>query len=148
MALQLKGTKAAISTRFMLEMDGMDKVSFNSISGIGMSTTPAETKLASPNARSVVKIPGNQEPTDLTLSRQLDKDKSLWDWVAKFTGNAAQDFKNGSVVLYDWDGKELIRYNFIEAWPSKISISGFDAAGKDVVTEELTLTTYQFHRAK
>ena len=47
--------------------------------------------------------------------------------------------KNGSIVLYDYAGGEISRYNFVNAWPSKASLGSLQAGGNDVLMEEVTL---------
>lgn len=147
MAITPSKAKAAVSTRYELELDGVP-LTFNSVSGITMSTTEANADTPSGDKnRFRTGVPTKQEPTDLTLTRQLDGDMSLWQWawdVAIGLGTP----KSGALVLYDYERKEIYRYTFIEAWPTKISVSGFDAAGKDIVNEELSITCYEFRRVK
>jgi phage tail-like protein len=50
------------------------------------------------------------------------------------------DRKAGSVVLLDAQGQEKLRWNFINAWPSKWTGPTLNAKGNDVAIEELTLT--------
>lgn len=146
----LKGRTPVLSTRFELELDGAkDKLVFTAVSGMNMSTTAANTSAFAKGGRAIIKNPGNQEPTELSLTRQLDEEKFMWDWFDKLVGGDV-DFKNGSLVLYGGNNvkEELVRYNFVEAWPSRVAVNGFDAGGKETLTEEVTLVCYQFTRVK
>ena len=144
----IKDTKPVMSIRFMLTLDGKS-ITVNSVGGISASTTAAETDRFAKGGRYQVKNPGNQEPTALNITRQLDEDKTLWDWIDKLAGGSV-DYANGSLVLYSLNdaGEEVARYNFVDAWPSKVSISGFDAAGTDTLQEECTLVVHDFERVK
>lgn len=137
-----------LSTRFVLEL-GSKKLTFNSVSGMSVSTTAADTEVFEKGGKAVVKNPGNQEPTELQLTRQLDDDLTMWEWFDELA-NGGQNFMNGSLILYGGNdaSKELVRYNFVEAWPSRVAVSGFDAAGKDTLNEETTLICFAFTRAK
>jgi phage tail-like protein len=47
--------------------------------------------------------------------------------------------KNISLILYDLEYKEEMRFNFSNAWPSKRAFSNFTAKGNDPVTITLTI---------
>jgi phage tail-like protein len=147
--MALAKQKPVLSTRFVLELDGASQMTFNQVTGMTMSTTAAETELFASGGRGVVKNPGNQEPTELNLTRQLDADTTMWDWFQKLV-EGAREWRNGSLIIYGGNAadEELVRYNFVEAWPSKVSVSGLDAAGKDTLTEETTLVCFEFTRVK
>jgi len=55
-------------------------------------------------------------------------------------GNIDGARKNGSVVLYDYQQGEIARFNFVNAWPSKVSLGALQAAGNDVLLEECVIT--------
>ena len=67
------------------------------------------------------KAPGAIKPPTLTLKRAKNSSKALWDWhEAVIQGKLSEARKNGSVVLKSYDGTEVARYNFTNAWVSKI----------------------------
>ena len=74
------------------------------------------------------------------MKRGKTEDKTLWQWFKQVEdGDVAGARKNGSVVLYDYAHGEIARYNFVNAWPSKVSIGGLASASSDVLVEECTL---------
>jgi phage tail-like protein len=56
--------------------------------------------------------------------------------------------KNGSLVMYDSAGKESARWNFINAWPSKISGPEANAAQSAIAIESLTIAHEGYTRVK
>ena len=42
---------------------------------------------------------------------------------------------NISVILLDRSGAEVVRYNWVLGWPSKCSVSAFDAESTDIAME-------------
>src|SRR5713226_3408173 len=56
--------------------------------------------------------------------------------------------KNGSVILYDFENGEIARWNFVNAWPSKLSTGALKAGSNEVVTEEATIVMESFERVK
>ena len=56
--------------------------------------------------------------------------------------------ENGSVVIYDTTMTEIARWNFYEAWPSKMESDGFDVTKTDPVSESITLQYDSLERKK
>ncbi|TMF86722.1 MAG: phage tail protein [Chloroflexi bacterium] len=73
----------------------------------------------------------------------------LYKWhKAALDGKVKEARKNGSVILYDYQAGEIARWNFINAWPSKLSTGSLKAGSNDVVTEEATIVMEGFERVK
>jgi phage tail-like protein len=50
------------------------------------------------------------------------------------------DRKNGSIVVFDLRNKqEVVRWNFVRAWPSRWEGPAFSAKGNDLAIETLVL---------
>jgi phage tail-like protein len=56
--------------------------------------------------------------------------------------------KNGSIILYNYDLKEVARYNFTNGWPSKVAGSGLQATGNEVAVEEVVIVHEGLTRVK
>src|SRR6266550_4681805 len=63
-------------------------------------------------------------------------------------GKVKEARKNGSVILYDYEAGEIARWNFINAWPSKLTTGSLKAGSNEVVTEEATIVMEGFERVK
>ncbi len=50
-------------------------------------------------------------------------------------GRWSQYRADGSVVLYDPDGQEVLRWNLFRAWPKKYSIADLDTTSSDLAVE-------------
>jgi phage tail-like protein len=106
----------------------------------------------------VVKSLGQAKPPgDLTVKRvaPLDIDNDpIWKWFndIRDKGMAIKERtgmrKNGSVVIYDTTNTEVARWNFFNAWPSKISNDSFSAGGAEAVNETIVLTIERLERKK
>src|SRR5207245_1230979 len=87
----------------------------------------------------IKKLPGAPKPPTITLKRAKNISMDLWKWhddIAKGKLGAAR--KNGSIIGYDFEGKEALRYNFINAWPSKIEMSAPKAGSNELIVETCT----------
>ena len=61
-------------------------------------------------------------------------------------GKVNQARKDGSLIMFDQEGKELVRYNFERAWPTKVTGPGAKAAGSEVAVEEMTIVFEHIER--
>ena len=111
--------------------------------GTGTSVNTSDGKFI------VHKLPGNRRAPSITLKRATNTSKDLWDWHQKiYEGNVSDARKNGSVVLYTYDHSEVGRYNFMNAWPSKVSTGTLNAGSNDVLMEEVTIVCEELERVK
>jgi phage tail-like protein len=69
----------------------------------------------------------------------LTDSNELWAWRQQIIqGQLVR--KNGSVVVYDLaNRREVVRWNFVNAWPTKWDGPVFNASGKEVAIETLVL---------
>ena len=84
------------------------------------------------------KLPGKPKTPTITLKRGLTGATELWDWHAAVM-QGTPDRRNGSVILMNTLGEEVLRYNFTNAMVSKISLSEGGATTSGVQIEEATL---------
>ena len=148
-----------IGHSFFLEIDGSVIGNLSSVGGLDMEVDVSTTQQVGPKGKmQMIKFVGNQaKAPDLSLTRnapnQMDGDK-LWEWFNKVrdTGmkhdNRADLRKNGSIVIYDTANTEVARYNFFNAFPSKISTSELGVDKNDPVTETITLACERLERKK
>ena len=103
---------------FIVEIDGIAKAAFQEVCGLGAEVDVAEYREGGENAGAVRKLPGRVRYFPITLKRGITQDKSLWSWFKTVVNGVAQR-ANGSVVLLDSSRNQVLRWNFINAWPSK-----------------------------
>jgi phage tail-like protein len=123
---------------WQVEIDGISVAQFKELSGIANEIQVIEHRENKPGGVSVLKkLPGLATSGNLTLRKGKTADASLWQWQKQVQDAGAR--KNGSVVLYDYERGEVARYNFINGWPSRVSIGSLQAGSSDVVLEECTI---------
>jgi phage tail-like protein len=126
---------------FSVEIDGVTIAQFKEVSGINAEIQTIEHRENKVGGLPVMKkLPGARKWGDLTLKRGRTDNKALWDWIKEVQdGNMTAARKNGSIVLMDYQHGEVSRFNFQNAWPSKVSIGSLNAGGNDVLLEEVTI---------
>jgi phage tail-like protein len=155
----LIATDPLVAHNFFLEIDGKVVTTLSSIDGIDMELDVSSiTQVGDKGMLQIVKTLGNQfKAPDLTMTRMAPADSTkdeLWKWFLKVRGsgmpnaNRTMERKNGSIVIYDTSNAETARYNFYNAWPSKISTAQLSADSNDPVTETITLVCERLERVK
>jgi phage tail-like protein len=124
--------------RFRVEIAGIQQAAFAECSGLGSQIEVVEYREGTdPNA--VRKLPGRVIYPDIVLRWGVTDSRELYNWhLDVINGNL--DRRSGSVVLLDDQGKERVRWNFFEAWPSKWQGPTLNARTDEVAIETLVLT--------
>jgi phage tail-like protein len=129
-----------ISFNFGLECEGRITGYFTSVSGLGSESEVVEHKVVDKSGNEVIrKIPGRLHWLDITLKRGITSNLEIWQWRQQVNdGNVDEARKNCSILAFDKAGQAVARWNFINAWPMKVSGPIADASG-DIMVEELVL---------
>lgn len=148
-----------VAQNFFLEIDGEVISALTAVSGldieVGVSTS---TQAGSGGRQEIVKGLGTRTTvSDLQLTRVAPLDSSsdkLWQWFNDIRGvglvaaDRAGQRKNGSIVLFDAARNEVSRFNFYNAWPSKISTDQLSVDSSDAVKENVTIVIERLERVK
>lgn len=124
---------------FRVEIDGITRAGFKECSGLETTQDPTDYREGSDLGLTMRKLPGLISYSNITLGRGITTDHELWDWRKKLMGGNA-DRRNLSIVLMDDTGKDVIRWNLRNCWPTKWSGPSFDATANEVAIETLELT--------
>ena len=150
---------AMVASFFFLELDGAVVSSLLTVAGIEVGVEVVPSKQTSAAGKMVImKTRGtaNTAP-DVTVTRLAPLTKTgdkLWDWweevhTAGMDATKRSTYrKTGSIVVFDSTGTEISRYNFENAWPSKITTSDMGIDNNSPVTETIVLTTELLTRIK
>ena|SRR6266545_1741622 len=130
---------------FLVELDGITNAGFQECGGLDVSTDPIDYRDGS-DPLHVRKLPGLNKFSAITLKRGLTDSKDLWDWRNTVIEGRTER-KNGSIVLLDEKGQEKLRWNFVNAWPSKWTGPAFNSTGNSVAIESLELTHEEIKKA-
>ncbi|UCD08522.1 MAG: phage tail protein [Dehalococcoidales bacterium] len=130
-----------LGVHFGLEVSGKISGYFTEVSGLGSETETIEQKVVNEKGHEVVlKIPGRLKWGDIVLKRGITSNLDMWEWRKQVEeGDVANARMNGSIVMYDQTLTEVARWNFNQAWPTKISGPTPKADSNEIGVEELTL---------
>jgi phage tail-like protein len=130
---------------FMVEIDGITQAGFQECGGLDTSTDPVEYREGT-DPNHIRKLTGLNKFSPVTLKRGITDSDELWKWRQTVL-DGKPDRKNGSIVLLDQTGAEKIRWNFVNAWPSKWTGPALNSTGNAVAVETLELTHEEVKRA-
>ena len=139
---------ALLSSRFTVELDGVEMAHFQSVSGFSNVTEVVTQKVSTSGSQVERKIPGKLTWAPITLSRGLTSDMAFWQWRADALVGAEGFRRNGSIVMYNHKQEEVARYDFTDAWPSKWTGPALSAGDDSVIFEELEIQVEGFERVK
>src|SRR5829696_6782317 len=98
---------------FLVEIDGITQAGFSDCSGFGSSTDPIEYREGG-EIKTVRKLPGLTKHNNLTLKWGLTDSRELYKWYREIVEGKINR-KNGSIIVLDTEGKEKVRWNFVQA---------------------------------
>jgi len=143
-------TDPLVGFHFALELQGAVAGYFTECSGIGSEHEVIEHKIVDEKGRELIqKIPGRLKWQDITLKRGITDSMDMWDWRELVVQGKVDDArKNGSIVMFNQSLEEVARWNFENAWPSKVTGPSMKADSNEFGIEELVITHEGLYREK
>lgn len=130
---------------FLVEIDGITQAGFQEVSGLDSSTDTMDYREGN-DPKHVRKLPGLNKFSAITLKRGITDSDELWKWRATVIDGKVLR-KNGSIVLLDSTGKEKLRWNFFNAWPSKWAGPSLNSTSAAIAVETLEITHEELKKA-
>lgn len=131
-----------VAFKFGLEIEGKLSGFFATVSGIGSQSEVIENKISNPETGETIiqKIPGRLAWTDVVLRRGVTSNVDVWDWRQAVVQGKIEDARtNCSIVAYNQGNEEIARWNFENAWPSRVTGPEMDAGSQMYMIEEITI---------
>ncbi len=137
----------AVSAFFMIEF-GSVKGAFRECTGMGSENEVVEYKASGTQGKMVLKkVPGRMKWNNITLKRGITDVMDMWDWRGKVEqGDVKGARTNGSITMYDQNAEALARWDFVEAWPSKITGPTYNATNNEIGIEEMEIVHNGYKR--
>lgn len=137
-----------VSSWFGVEFQGEVVGAFRECSGLGSENEVVEYKASGPKGEYIIKkVPGRLKWNNITLKRGITDAMDMWKWRKLVEQGKIEDArKNGTITMYNQQGDAVAKWNFINAWPSKLSGPSANASNNEVAIEELELTHEGYER--
>ncbi len=130
---------------FRLEIQGVVEGHFTECSGPEAEVRVVRYREA--GAGQVVRhLPGQVEYAEIELRYGLTPSTELWTWF-QATVTGAVERRNVSIVMLGNDGvEEVLRWNLLDAWPSRWRGVSMNTLGQEMGIESLTLVFDRLER--
>jgi phage tail-like protein len=146
----VRGTDPLVSFHFAIEVSGKIAGVFSEVGGLGSESDVVETKsVTSAGVDFVVKQPGRLKWGDITLKRGITSVMDVWAWRQLVVdGKTADARANGTITMFDTMGTAVAAWDFVNAWPSKVSGPSLTSDSTAFGVEEMTLVHEGIKRTK
>jgi phage tail-like protein len=137
-----------VSSWFGVEFQGQVVGAFRECTGLGSENEVVEYKASGQKGEFVIKkVPGRLKWNNITLKRGITDSMDLWKWRKLVEqGKIADARKNGTITMYNQQGDPIAKWNFINAWPLKLTGPSANAGNNEVAIEELEITHEGYER--
>ncbi len=123
--------------RFGLELSGLVVGWFTECGGLTITRSVFPVQEGGVNDY-IHQLPGQVGRTNITLKRGV-ADSTLWDWFQKGQYDGQVERRNISIILLDQEQIELERWNLVDVFPVKWSVSDLIASDNTIAVETIEM---------
>ena len=124
---------------FRLEVDGLTIASFSEASGLVAEGDPVDYREGADMVNSARKLAGPAQISEHRAEARLHPEQGALGLVPQHRQRRSDDRRNGAIVLMDEAHKDVLRWNFRNAWLNKVEGPSFNATGNEVAMESIEL---------
>ena len=140
-----RATDPFASFNFKLEIEGITVAGFSEVTGLNQESNVIDYREGQ-EPITPRKLPGLNKFGNITLKRGISPDLSVYNW-RKTVADGDIERRNASVVLHNEKHEEVVRWNLVNAWPSKYVGPDLKANANEVAIESIELTHEGVERA-
>jgi phage tail-like protein len=140
-----RATDPFASFNFKLEIEGITVAGFSEVTGINQESNVIDYREGQ-EPITPRKLPGLNKFGNITLKRGISPDLSVYNWRKTVTDGDIER-RNASIVLHNEKHEEVVRWNLVNAWPSKYVGPDLKANANEVAIESVELTHEGVERA-
>jgi phage tail-like protein len=128
---------ANVNSRYYVQIDNVTKAVFSEVSGLQMETELMEYAEGG-NNEYIHRLPGLTKTGNVTLKRGISVDNELFKWYLR-VAQGIMDLRTVTITVYATDGKQVVRWELLRAFPCKWSGPQMAANGETVALETIEL---------
>jgi phage tail-like protein len=133
---------SAVALNFAIQIDGVQVEYLSAISGLSnkqdVVSHVQNTQQGKPTVR---KMPGISQGGEVTVTRGKTQSKAFTTWIqTSLRGDIQSARKNVSIIVQDYQGAEVSRFNLVDAWCCETSYGDLTAGQAQVFEEKVTIT--------
>ena len=126
------------SFNFQLEIDGITRAGFSECTGLNAEANVIEYREGN-ESLTTRKLHGLLKFGNLTLKWGVSQDLELFNWFKTVMDGDIDRKQTMSIVLLDEQRNESVRWNILNAWPSKYVVPDLKANANEIAFETIEL---------
>ncbi len=136
-----RDTDPALGFHFRLEVQGRVTGFFTEIGGLGSEHEVIEHKVVDMNGNDLIQaLPGRLKWQPITLKRGLTSVRDVWDWRKMVEdGKVNEARSNGTITMFNQSLQPVAKWDFKNAWPSKVTGPQLQSDSNTFGIEEMTI---------
>ena len=123
---------------FQLEIDGITRAGFAECTGLNAEANVIEYREGN-ESLTTRKLHGLIKYGNVTLKWGVSQDPELFNWFKTVMDGDMDRKQTMSIVLLDEQRNESVRWNILNAWPSKYIVPDLKANANEVAFETIEL---------
>ncbi|MFL6332169.1 MAG: phage tail protein [Pyrinomonadaceae bacterium] len=140
-----RATDPFASFNFKLEIEGITVAGFSEVTGLNQESNVIDYREGQ-EPITPRKLPGLNKFGNITMKRGISPDLSVYNWRKTVTDGDIER-RNASIVLHNEKHEEVVRWNLVNAWPSKYVGPDLKANANEMAIESIELTHEGVERA-
>jgi phage tail-like protein len=122
---------------FYIELSGVFKGPIIKVTGLSYEREVKTKQQAKAGGMTVINaVPGRYKPATITVHKLVSSDKGFWDWRKQaLTDRSLKKVRRHGTVEVIGDGGVTLKWEIINAWPSRIKGPTLDVASDKAVEE-------------
>jgi len=134
---------AHTACRFYVNVEGITQAVFTEVTGLALEVATEDVEEGGRNDF-VHRIPGRCKVSNIVLKRGMTKSNDFLKWHLDVAQGKLKP-RSLSIIVYNVDGSESMRWNFINAYPVKWTGPQFKASDNGAAIETLELAHEGFN---
>jgi phage tail-like protein len=153
----LIATDPIVARNFFLDIPGESSLILSGVTGLDVELDVVNVAQTGKSGKQehIKTLGGALKVPDVSVTRVAPASAigdPLWKWFIDIRDHGFKDRadkrKNISIVLYDTALTEVGRFNFTNAWPSKIATDALSTESNEPVKETITIVCERIERIK
>ena len=124
--------------RFTVVMEGLGLISFNSVEGFSIETSPTEYREGAFASLTMRKIPGLVTYGDITLTKGMYQSLELYNYFMSYINGKRVAVANMDILAYDNTDLPIAKWTVLNAWPTRYESGGLNADSAEILIETVS----------
>jgi phage tail-like protein len=124
--------------RFTVNLGGLGLISFKSVEGFSIETSPVEYREGAFASLTMRKIPGLMTYGEITLTKGMYQSLELYDYFMGYMNGKNTAVQQMIIEAYDNADIVVAKWSVLNAWPTHYDSGGLNADSADILIETVT----------